>query len=188
MSKTLRRHLGLIAWAVSCLALALPAGAQTKTPAPAAAPAAPAAAKKLETGKQFEDWSIACEAQADKSQKCFATQNQVVTASGQRLVNINVGYLGPKGEAMVVVFLPLGIDLRAGAAMKFDPGPQLPLNVVACFPAEGCQSTAMLDAVALKALGEAKAITVGVRPFGDERTMNMTISVKGLAAAFAALK
>jgi invasion protein IalB len=157
---------------------AAPATTPAKTPAAAPAPAA---------GKVYEDWGIYCEAQADKSEKCFAAQYQFVTDSGQRLINVNVGFFGPRNEATVVVFLPLGIDLAAGAAIKFDPGPRVPLGIVTCVP-EGCRATAALDAAALKAMREAKAITVGFRPFASEQTMNLAISVKGLAQAFAALK
>ena len=188
--KTKMRRAGMIA--ASGLVLAAAVLAQQSNEAAAASPAAaavpaPATATAKKPGKLYQDWGIACEAQVDKTQKCFVSQYQFVTKTGKRLVNMNVGYIGPKGEPMIVAFLPLGLDLKKGAAIKFDPGPSVALNIVTCTP-EGCRATAMLDAAGLKGLREAKTITVWFNAFGDERAMNLAISVKGLAAAFAALK
>lgn len=179
------------------VALAAPLAAQTpaakaaKDKAPAAkAPVAKAPVskgKQPEAGKMFGDWGIACEIQADKSEKCFASQYQFVTESGQRIINVHVGYFGPKGEAIVVAFLPLGIDLQAGASIKFEPGPQVALAVETCVP-EGCRASALLDAAAQKAVREAKAINILMLPHGKDQLTAIAISVKGLAPAFASLR
>lgn len=170
--------------ALLSVALVAPVAAQT----PSAAPSTQAPkAKHPAAGKTFGDWGIHCEAQADGSEKCFASQYQFVTASGQRVVNVNFGYLGPKGEAMVVVYLPLGIDLQAGTSIKFEPGPQVALVVETCVP-EGCRATAILNPAAQNAVRKSKEINVLMLPFGKDQLTALAISVKGLAQAFASLK
>jgi invasion protein IalB len=180
---------------VALLSVALTASLAAQTPpaAKAAKDKAPAAksqaakGKQPEAGKMFGDWGIACEIQVDKTEKCFASQYQFVTESGQRIVNVHVGYFGPKGEAIVVAFLPLGIDLQAGTSIKFEPGPQVALAIETCVP-EGCRASALLDAAAQKAVREAKSINILMLPHGKDQLTTIAISVKGLAPAFASLK
>lgn len=168
------------------LAAQTPAAKDSKAKAPVAK-APVSKGKQPEAGKMFGDWGIHCETQIDRSEKCFASQYQFVTESGQRIINVHVGYLGPKGEVMVVAFLPLGIDLQAGTAIKFEPGPQVAFVVETCVP-EGCRASATLDAAAQKALREAKAINILMLPHGKDQLTAIAISVKGLAPAFASLR
>ncbi len=162
-----------------------------------------AQAKKPEAGKVFDDWVINCENQSDASQKCFATQFQYASQSGQRILSphqiaeltkvysLNVGFLGPKGEAQIIVYLPLNIDLAAGVSLKLDPGPSVPLSVVACEQI-GCRATATLDAATQKALTDAKGFAINIVPYvilGDRPPATALLgSVRGLSAALASLK
>ena len=175
------------------LALSFPALAEVKS----------APVKNPEPGKIFGDWIINCEPQADKSSKCFATQYQYVTQAGQRIVtpqpitelgkiyNLNVGYLGPKGELQIVAFLPLGIDIVSGAQMKLEPGPSVALPIVTCIP-EGCRVTANLDDAAQKAMLEVKAAEINIVSYvvnaEKPAAQALVVSVRGLAAALSSLK
>jgi invasion protein IalB len=172
--------LGLVV--VGSPALAQQQQQQPRSPVPPAP-----AAKKPEAGKMFDDWGVECEALPDKTEKCFISQSQHANPGGQRIVYFRVGYLGPKGEAMAVVSVPLGIDLQLGVALKFEPGLQVPLTLQMC-DTGGCRAVATLDAAAQKSLREAKAINVFIVPFGGDKAAQINISVKGLSAAFASLR
>jgi hypothetical protein len=39
-------------------------------------------------------------------EKCFIVQNQQLKENNQRLINVAIGYLGPKGEPTMVVTRP----------------------------------------------------------------------------------
>jgi len=190
MKVAARRTIGAAVVSAAIAMTAVPAAAQQSGQAQPGGKAQTAQAPKAKhpaAGKTFGDWGIHCEAQADRSEKCFASQYQFVTESGQRVVNVNFGYLGPKGEAKVVAFLPLGIDLQAGTSIKFEPGPQVALVVETCLP-EGCRATATLNAAAQKAVRESKEINILILPFGKDQLTALAISVKGLAQAFTSLK
>jgi invasion protein IalB len=172
--------LGLVV--VGSAALAQQQQQQQRSPVPPAP-----APKKPEAGKLYDDWGIECEAAPDKTEKCFISQSQHQNPGGQRIVYFRVGHLGPKNEVVAIVSLPLGIDLQSGVMLKFEPGPQVPLTMQMCEPG-GCRGVATLDAAAQKALREAKAINIVMLPFGGDKALQINISVKGLPAAFAALR
>jgi len=150
----------------------------------------PALAKSLK-GKSFEDWSIDCEQAAGaKDEKCFATQYVLLNKEGappQRLMKFSVGYLGPKGEAVAVALLPLGIWIPAGVVFKIDDRPQQPLQLQSCGP-DGCVATAPLDADTVKAMEHGKVMAVGAAPQGSPQTVSLPVSLKGFKAALAALE
>lgn len=178
----------LLLVALLSVALTTSAGAQQpRQPAPAPPAAQAPKVKKPEAGKMFEDWGVECEAQPDKSEKCFVSQSHFTNPGGQRIVYFRVGYIGPKGEVMVVASLPLGIDIQAGTEIKFEPGPQVSLTIEMC-DAGGCRAVATLDAAAQKALREAKKVDILMLPFGNDKVAVVNLSVKGLAAAFASLR
>lgn len=137
--------------------------------------------------KRFDDWFIEC-GQGEQAKRCYATQE--LTAQGNdraRILKVSVGYIGPKGEPMVVVLLPLGIDLHAGAAFAIDGKDQIAFDVQQCL-GDGCVGAAVLQEPTLRTLLEAKQVMVGMRPFGGGQTVAVPVSPKGLKAAMASLK
>jgi invasion protein IalB len=149
--------------------------------------ASPAEAK-LEKGKQFDDWVVACEPREDgKGEQCFAQQMVGMAEGGGRVLTAAVGYLGPKNEATLITILPLGINLQTGAAFKVDDGKQYPLSLQQCTTA-GCRAVAFVDDALLRTITAGKAMAVGVMPWGNPQTVLIPVSLKGLAAALAASK
>ena len=152
--------------------------------------AGPALAKSPK-GKTFDDWAIECEQPAGaKDEKCFATQYAMMNKEGsppQRLMKFSVGYLGPKGEAVVVGLLPLGISIPTGVAFKVDDRPQQPMQLQSCGP-EGCVATVLLDSDTLKAMQHGKTMAVGALPQGSTQTMAIPVSLKGFKAALSSLE
>ncbi len=144
------------------------------------------AAQPPKPGTAFEDWIVECEKAGDK-QKCFISQTLNVKDSKGRLVKASIGYLGQNDEPTVVVLLPLGIWLPAGAAFKVGDMPQASMIIQQCTP-QGCVATAPLKPEHIKALGTGKTLSFGMQPAGSKETLVVGVSIKGLAAGLSALK
>jgi len=145
------------------------------------------AAAGPEKGKTFDDWTIECKG-ADKAERCFASQTQIAKEQNNaRVLKISVGYLGPKGEPTVVLFVPLGIAVQAGVGIKIGDKPQTILPVLQCLN-EGCLATGILDAQMSEEIQKTNSLAVGFMPFGSDKTMTIPVSLKGFAAAFHSLK
>lgn len=164
------------------------ANAQTPPPRPPAAPAGPATpARRPEKGKVFGDWGIECEVQADRSELCFIQQTHTAKESNQQILSISFGYIGPRNAPLIVVYTPLGIDVASGAAIKIDAAAQMPMRVQTCVP-NGCRAVVQLNDQQVAQLRAAKAIIVGIVPWGQTETTSIGISTNGLAPALAALR
>ncbi|MDQ0534953.1 invasion associated locus B family protein [Azospirillum picis] len=153
--------------------------------------AAGAPALAVEPGKGFGDWQSECETPADGKPRCFVSQTRVVQdqQSGQptRLLKVSVGYLAPDGKPVMVAILPLGIDLRAGAALRIDDGAPLALALQQCLQ-EGCIANMALDDKALNALRKSKGAQILLRPYNGQQTVAIPVSTKGITDGLAALK
>ena len=147
--------------------------------------AANAAQAKPVKGKVYGDWKIDCQ-NGDKGEKCLAF-HVGMSEEGKKVFDIAFGYLGPAGEPVVIVTVPLGISLRDGAALKIDDRPLLPLAINTCRP-DGCESAAPLDAATLQAALTAKSLAIGVVPYGAKQPVGIPVSLKGLAEAVKSLK
>ncbi|MBP2316712.1 invasion associated locus B family protein [Azospirillum soli] len=138
-------------------------------------------------GKTFGDWAVECERAPGGETRCFLSQTQLLKESNARLLKTSVGYLGPKEEPMLVLLLPLGVDLRAGIALKVDDSPQLTLVYQQCVQ-DGCMAAVPLNGPTLAALRKAKRIQVGMMPYASTQTMTVNVSPNGLASGMDALR
>jgi invasion protein IalB len=137
-------------------------------------------------GKIFDDWSVECVGEK-KDEKCYITQTLTMKEGGGRLLKVSVGYLGPKGEPVMVGIFPLGIWLPAGAAFKLDDQPQTPMVLQQC-TSEGCVGSLPLTSAMIKSLQDGKSLLFGILPAGTQKTLSIAASLKGFKAAFASLK
>lgn len=143
-------------------------------------------ARSEEAPKRFGDWIVEC-GPAGKGQKCFASQElRPKDNEHARILKFSIGYLGAKGEPVVVVLLPLGISLAAGAAFAIDGTAQIPLTLQQCLT-DGCVGSTVLQEPTLAALRDAKQIVVGIVPFGGPQTATFALSSKGLKEALASV-
>lgn len=140
-----------------------------------------------QAGEVFGDWAVECEPAPDGESHCFLSQSQLMTETKARLLKASIGYLGANQEAMLVLVLPLGVDLPAGAAVKVDDGPQIPLAYQQCVQ-DGCISVLALDDATLASLRQATRIQIGLMPFGSGQTMTAPLSPDGLARGMDALR
>lgn len=140
-----------------------------------------------QAGETFDDWAVECERAPDDRDRCFLSQSQFLKENNARLLKASVGYLGPEDEPILVLLLPLGIDLRAGVALKVDDGPQLSVTLQHCTQG-GCTGAFPLDGPAVAALRAARRIQVGMMPYASTQTVTVEISPKGLARGLDALR
>lgn len=150
-----------------------------------------ASAVAAEPGKVFGDWQTECETPADGKARCFLSQTRVMenkeSKQATRILKVSVGYFTPDGKGVMVVILPLGVDLRAGATLTIDDGKPLPLSYQQCLQ-DGCLANAPMDEAAMNALRRSKGAQVAVRPYGGAQTLAFPISTKGITDGLAALK
>ena len=138
-------------------------------------------------GAVFGDWVFKCEHTADSSDICFLSQEQHDPNTNALVLKLSVGKLGPQKEKLVVAMLPLGVDLRVGAALRIDQNDQLPMITQQCRP-EGCVATLAVTDQLVKTLNAAKEIIVGAVPFGHDQAILFTVSVKGLNDGLEAIR
>ena len=151
--------------------------------------AAPAAA--VEAGKSFGDWQTECEAAPDGPPRCFLSQTQFIvdekTKAKSRLIKLALGYFGPNGQGVMVVVLPLGVDLRAGAALRVDDGTPMALTFQQCLQ-DGCVANMALDDKTVAALKKSKKAQIDLKPYNGAQAMAITVSTKGITDGIAYLK
>lgn len=140
-----------------------------------------------EAGDTFGDWAVECERAPDGEEQCFLSQTQLVKENNARLLKASIGYLGPEQEAVLVLVLPLGVDLKEGIVISVDERPQIALRYQQCLQ-DGCSGVLRPDEDALAALRDAKRIQVGIVPFGSGQRVAVGISPTGLANGLAAIR
>ncbi|MFD2234054.1 invasion associated locus B family protein [Phaeospirillum tilakii] len=172
----------------AALALALtvaagPAAAEGQTPPPAPPPAA---AKPAPI--RFEDWGLVCRVPpTGGEERCFIEQSQMLKDGDKRVLDVVIGTFGPEGELTMVATFPLGINLTVGAAFRIDDQPPQPIRIQQCVPV-GCLGTIRLDDATLDRLRHAHHLAFAVMPFGADKTVAITASLKGFGPALDALK
>ncbi len=143
-------------------------------------------------GQAFEDWMVKCEGGAGQggdgtAERCFAFQNIVYTQSGERLVTLAAGYLGPKGEPWITLSVPLGMFLPAGVALKVDEEERFDVPFKIC-TAKGCEAGNTLNDAQLRSLKSGLVARIGFLDGITQRQVTVPVSLKGFADAFRTLK
>ncbi len=138
-------------------------------------------------GQAFQDWMVKCEGRDGKAERCFAFQNIVITESGQRLLTLAAGYLGPKGEPWIILTVPLGVLLPSGVALKVDKTQRFDAPFKIC-TAKGCEAGIPLDDVLLRTMKRGLVARIAFWDGITSRQITVPASLKGFAAAFGTLK
>lgn len=179
----------LFKFATIAIAVAMPIfGALAQNQRTAPIPPPPPAAQPRD-GAVFQDWITRCERielQGRAQERCYLSQTQT-TQEGQRIIQLNIGYIGPNRELAGVVFLPLGIYLPAGAAYRIDQGPQVAIQIESCIP-EGCRAAFLIDDTAMRALRAAPAIHFGFLSEPNGKSLLLSASLRGFSQGIATLK
>lgn len=168
----------LYACALFFAAAPVPSIAATEASPPAASPAP---AKKA----SGEIWSERCNAKekADgpKRGRCEVFQRLIVKDTGQRLVEVAVGFPREKKTARGIVIVPLGILLQSGVQLKIDDGEPFKFQIRYCDNA-GCFGYVDLNDGILNTMRSGKKIVLTFQA-AKGKTVNVELSLKDFSKA-----
>lgn len=149
----------------------------------AAAPALAQAPLSFPGGAQsvsedFQDWRVQCAIQQNVK-RCAVLQQQMDPRSQQRLLAVELQPKGDKAEGLL--FLPFGLAIDKGVALKLGEADLAALRFSTCLP-QGCVVPVTFDAKALANIK--KAATLRIDAFADGGPVqSFTVSLKGFGPA-----
>lgn len=141
-------------------------------------------ADTVDPAQVFRDWRLQCERD---SKRCFIYQRTDLQKTGQQVLGVVVGNLGPKGEHIIHLTIPLGIYIPPGVALKIDDGEQISLSVHTCSP-KGCEAMINMEQSLLSALQKGKAANIAFLDAVTRRQITVGVSLMGFGDAYAALR
>jgi len=147
-----------------------------------AAPALGQLGGELRPGAKHGDWQVLCE-DTPVGETCFITQ-AAADDTGEPVMQIMVGRL--EGDNVMVVYLPLGIDLRPGMLFQIGDTFRREFPFQTCLP-NGCRVVARVDADMLAAMRAGSNFLIGVRPLESDRVAVIEGSLMGFTAGFRAI-
>lgn len=156
---------------------------KAKTPPPAAPQGEPAqAAAPPQPG-----WSARCSsASRGSALECAIEQTAVMTRTGQLIVLVNVRVPGDTRAPVLLVQLPLGLNLTAGAKVQVDDGKSIDLPVQTC-EARGCFANTPVAPDLLAAMKSGKQLKVSFQTLAKE-TIAIPMPLGDFATAYAKIK
>jgi invasion protein IalB len=129
----------------------------------------------------YDDWSVACQMQAD-APACVVRQAQTNSQTQQNVLTIEIGQ-SPNGAFPGVVLLPLGLALAQGAQFKIDDAAldgAMPFST--CIP-QGCLVPFSFDVDTVAKLRVGKALAITIAAINPPQPVAMAVSLKGLDGA-----
>ncbi len=129
-------------------------------------------------GQTFEGWVLNC---SHEAKKCTLSQTLMDSKTSQRVANIAIGNLGPKGESFMLINTPLGIIVAAGVAYKIDDSEQVSVQVQHCTQ-EGCHAAVPVTSKLQKELASGKTLRLGVMA-PDKQSLSLEFHLKGFKEA-----
>ncbi len=132
----------------------------------------------------FQDWQLKCEAE---KKRCYIFQNTNLQETGQKVLGVVVGNLGPDGKYILHLVVPLGIYIPPGVAIKINLGDQIDIPVHTCTPV-GCEATLDLKPELVFALESSTTVNVAFLDAVTRRQITVGVSMAGFRQANAALR
>lgn len=188
----MRKFLAAIAVAAAVTGATQAQQPKAKTPSPAAqkSPAATGApqaeAAQLNTPPQ-SGWNARCtSASREAPLECAMEQTAVLTKTGQLIVLVNIRVAGDTRAPVVLVQLPLGLNLQAGAKIQVDDGKTTDLALQTC-EARGCFANAPIAPDLLAAMKSGKQLKVSFQTLAKE-TVTIPMPLGDFAAVYERIK
>jgi invasion protein IalB len=181
----LKKFLVVIAIVAAMTGTAQAQQPKTKAPPPAAQkPPATAQAEPVQaTTPPQPGWNARCtSASRTAPLECAMEQTAVLTKTGQLIVLVNIRVPGDTRAPVVLVQLPLGLNLPAGAKIQVDDGKPTDLPVQTC-EARGCFASSPLAPDLLAAMKSGKQLKVSFQTLAKE-TVNIPMPLGDFAAVF----
>lgn len=159
-----------------------PRAAQTNT-----APSPPQAETPPANAAAQPGWAARCtSASREAPLECAMEQTAVFSKTGQVIVLVNIRVPSDTHTPVVLVQLPLGLNLPAGAKLQVDDGKVIDVQVQTC-EARGCYASTPIASEVLAALKSGKQLNVSFQNLGKE-TITIPMPLADFAAAYDKIK
>lgn len=133
-------------------------------------------------GATHQDWQVLCE-DTPVGENCFISQ-AIVDDEGDPVMQISLGRL--EGDNVMVIYLPLGLDLRPGILFQVEDKVRREFPFQTCLP-NGCRVVAPVDEEMLTAMRTGNQFLVGLKTLGSDRVGVIEGSLMGFTAGFKAV-
>jgi len=166
--------------------------APAPAPAPKAQPAtAPATPKPTQDAKALEPagpgWAVNCRSPAgEKGLSCRMSQTVLAKNSGRTLTDVAFLLTPEKKATEVLLQLPLGLYLPAGASYQVDENAPQRLRIRNC-NRNGCYARASVSPEIMGALRKGKQLKIAFKDQA-ENPVTVPLSLDGLEAAYAKIQ
>lgn len=145
-------------------------------------------AAQAEEITNFGDWGYNCEKSQDGSEElCFVFQNVTKKDSGELVLGARIAYRPGQEQPLLVVTVPLGTLLPAGAALTMDDIEPIKLAFFLC-SAQGCTTAAQAltpEMVEAMKKGDKAVIRVAAP---NQQVVGLPLSLNGFTKAMASLE
>jgi invasion protein IalB len=177
-------------WATEEKGAPAPKAPATPTPTPVPAPkaqSAPAPSVQMEEGKEPQaagpGWAVNCSSEAgQKGLSCQMSQTVVAKQSGRTLTNVAF-LLSPESKnPEVLLRLPLGLYLPAGATYQVDENAPQRLSIRAC-DRNGCYARGPVSPESMGSLTKGKQLKIDFKNLAEE-SVSIPLSLDGFASAY----
>ncbi len=176
-TKSSRRNLTIAGGALLFSTLAFGGGvlAQTQQKAPGPQPSRPAPI-----------WVVNCSDNGGKLD-CRAGQSLFLKNTGQRLLSVAVRVPADTKKPVLMVQVPLGVYLPAGASLQIGDGEPKTLPFKGCDQG-GCLAEYAVTEAEIAAMTKGSDLKVSVENQNQKPAFTLTVPVTGFAAAYAKIK
>lgn len=169
------RRIGTVAPCVSAFVFALLLGA--------AGPALAQTAESAPSGETPQNWVVQCGEETPK--RCRAVQNIVMQKTSQRLLTVVVEPREGAPNHALVLALPHGVFLPAGATVKVDDGAPSPM-VIQTSDANGAYAGMAINDELLASLKKGTQLTVAFKT-AQRKDIAVPVTLIGFTAAYTQL-
>ncbi len=153
--------------------------------APAPAPADPAPAANAAAPPP--GWAARCTSlNREAPLECAMEQTAVLSKTGQLVVLVNIRVPSDTHTPVVLVQLPLGLNLPAGAKLQVDDGKVTDVQIQTC-EARGCYASAAVAPELLAELKSGKQLKISFQNLGNE-SMTIPMPLADFSASYDKIK
>ena len=182
-----------LAMLVALAVLATPGHAQQAAKSKAAprpaqtTPAAPQAETPPASPAPQPGWAARCtSASREAPLECVIEQTAVLSKTGQLIVLVNIRVPSDTHTPVILIQLPLGLNLPAGAKLQVDDGKSIDLQIQTC-EARGCYTSAPIAPEQLAAMKSGKELKISFQNLGKE-VITIPMPLADFAAAYDKIK
>lgn len=141
----------------------------------------------------YKSWQVVCPGISEKSKDkdkakdlhCEMVSDIVDAKSGQRMGRMTIGLEKDKTEPTLFILAPLTVLLEPGVALRLDSELGKPVPYKTCTP-DGCIAMVPFDEKLAEQFEEASDGAMVVAAPGEEKTVDVAISLKGFKQAWSA--